>query len=315
MSFISKLISFFLLIPALFGLYKTDDKDTQELYLENIAAVGYENDVETAIPQTDLYGMIKDHFESELPEGKTEKKAIIIGYDGGRADALILADGPFSGIKKLRDAGGSCVLAYCGGVNYPAENTQATSTAPGWCSILTGVWAEENGVYGNGQIKDLTHKTLLTSLTEDGIIDSATFITIWDGHFVDENSTYKDEKAYCEENNLPVSFNYCATNTVAAAKAIEDITQDDCSDFIFAIYEGPDGAGHGFGFSVNNPCYQVGFKLNDQEAHTTITAIENRPTYETEDWLIILTSDHGGFGTGHGGPTIQERMTFVVTNK
>ena len=42
---------------------------------------------------------------------------------------------------------------------------------------------------------------------------------------------------------------------------------------------------------------------------------EARETYETEDWLIIVTSDHGGIGTGHGGASIQERMTFLVMNK
>ena len=49
--------------------------------------------------------------------------------------------------------------------------------------------------------------------------------------------------------------------------------------------------------------------------YEVIKAIEARETYETEDWLIIVTSDHGGIETGHGGPSIQERMTFVVMNK
>lgn len=155
----------------------------------------------------------------------------------------------------------------------------------------------------------------MTSPTEDKVIDSANFITIWDGHFDDENSTYKDEKAYCEENGLDVKFSLCSTNTNSANTAISDIKQADCSDFIFAIYEGTDAAGHGFGFSTNNPIYQAGYRLNDVLAYRTLDAIENRETYATEDWLIIITSDHGGFGTGHGGPSIQERMVFVITNK
>ena len=47
----------------------------------------------------------------------------------------------------------------------------------------------------------------------------------------------------------------------------------------------------------------------------TIDAIKARETYDTEDWLIIITSDHGGFGTKHGKASIQERMTFIVSNK
>ena len=46
-----------------------------------------------------------------------------------------------------------------------------------------------------------------------------------------------------------------------------------------------------------------------------IEAVKARPTYETEDWLILITSDHGGYVRGHGGSTLMERMMFIVTNK
>ena len=315
MAVLSKIISIVMIIPALFGIYINDKKDTNESYLEKIAQVEYENTVETAVAQTELYDMIYDHFNSPLPEGKAEKKAIVIGYDGCRADALTLTENNFSGINKMLGNGASLKLAYCGGVNYPAENTQDTSTAPGWCSVLTGVWADKNGVTGNGITKTMEYKTLMTSLTEEKVIDSASFITSWNGHFETDNSTYKLEKEYCEENGLNVRFNYCIEDTASARTAIKDIKSDDCSDFIFAIYEGTDHAGHTFGFSSNNPIYRAGFRLNDILAYRTLEAIESRDTYESEDWLIILTSDHGGFETDHGGPSIQERMIFILTNK
>ena len=315
MAVLSKIISIVMIIPALFGIYINDKKDTNESYLEKIAQVEYENTVETAVAQTELYDMIYDHFNSPLPEGKTEKKAIVIGYDGCRADALTLTENNFSGINKMLGNGASLKLAYCGGVNYPAKNTQDTSTAPGWCSVLTGVWADKNGVTGNGITKTMEYKTLMTSLTEEKVIDSASFITSWNGHFETDNSTYKLEKEYCEENGLNVRFNYCLEDTASARTAIKDIKSDDCSDFIFAIYEGTDHAGHTFGFSSNNPIYRAGFRLNDILAYRTLEAIESRDTYESEDWLIILTSDHGGFETDHGGPSIQERMIFILTNK
>lgn len=315
MKLVSKILSFFLMIPALFGLYGNDADDTEAAYLEKVAQVAYENTIETAIPQVDIYDMISDHFNSPLPEGKTEKKAIVIGYDGCRADALTLVENNFSGINKMLSDGASLNYVYCGGVNYPAVNTQDTSTAPGWCSLLTGEWADKTGITGNGITKSLEYKTLMTSLTESGVIDSASFITSWDGHFETDDGTYNLEKQYCEENNINVSFNYCLEDTASARTAINDINQADCSDFIFAIYEGTDHAGHSFGFSTNNPIYQAGFRLNDVLAYRTLNAIESRETYESEDWLIIITSDHGGFETGHGGPTIQERMVFIVTNK
>ena len=199
MSIINKIIGFVLLIPALCGLYSSDAKDTEEAYLSRVSEIEFDNTLETAIPQTELYNIIKNHFTSPLPEGKTKKKAIVIGYDGCRADALNMMPAKFSGINKMIDNGASFNISYCGGVNYPEKNIQATSTAPGWCSIFTGVWADKHGITDNGISKSLEHKTLLVSLVEDKTIDSASFITRWDGHFVDDNSTYKIEKDYCEE--------------------------------------------------------------------------------------------------------------------
>lgn len=316
MTFLSKLMSVLLLIPALFGLYSTDDADTEEAYLEAISTVAFENTIETAIPQTKIYDMIIDHYNSALPEGKTEKKAIVIGYDGCRADALTLIKDNKSGINTLLEEGASFNLAYCGGVNYPdGENTQATSTAPGWCSLLTGVWAEDNGVYANSQPKSLEYKTLMTELVENGTIDSASFITKWGGHFSKDDSTYINEKKYCEDNNLAVSFNKTSGNEGSMIKAAKELSKADCPDFTLAIYENTDSNGHNLGFSINNPFYKLGFDHCEKFAYDTIRTIKARDTFETEDWLIIITSDHGGFGTGHGGPTIQERMIFIVANR
>lgn len=295
--------------------YAKDSGDTEELYRQNIASVGYENTVETAIPQTELYNIVKEHFEGELPEGKTEKKAIIIGFDGCRADVLSEMLDENSAISLMLHDGATIKLAYCGGVNYPEKNTQDTSTAPGWCSVLTGVWADQHGITANGITKSLEYKTLLTTLVEDGVIDSASFITKWKGHFDRNNATYNDEKAYCEENNINVTFNRCKNDEASVEFTLNEIKKDDCADFIFTIYEPTDSTGHGYGFTIHNPRYVKAFQTADSYGAETINAIKSRETYETEDWLIIVTSDHGGVNTDHGGESIQERMIFVVSNK
>ncbi len=292
-----------------------DSGDTEELYRTNIALVGYKNTVETAIPQTKLYNIIKNHFESPLADGKTEKKAIIIGFDGCRADVLTEMRYEKSAIRDILHHGGSINLSYCGGINYPAKNTQDTSTAPGWCSILTGVWADKHGITANDITKSLEHKTLLTTLVEEKVIDSSTFITKWKGHFDRKNATYLLEKDYCEQNNLNVSFNRCENDHASYEYTLNEIKKSDCADFIFVIYEPTDSIGHNYGFTINNPRYKEAFQTADLYGIETLNAIRERDTYDTEDWLIIVTSDHGGIGTDHGGDSIQERMTFIVTNK
>ena len=295
-----------------FVRYMWDPRDNEELYRANVTAVGYGNTVETALPQTELYNTVKFHFESPLEKGKTEKKAIILGYDGCRSDILAEIDEAKSGITALKNEGATLNLYYCGGVNYPEVNTQDTSTAPGWCSILTGFWADVHGITGNDITKTMDTKTLLTSLVETKLADSSVFVTKWAGHFDRENATYLDEKAYCEQNALNVTYAKCDGDEASHAYTLEEIKKADCADFIFTVYEPTDSTGHNKGFTFNNPKYKEAFKTQDAYALEAINAIKARPTYAQEDWLIIITSDHGGIGTGHGKESIQERMTFAA---
>jgi flagellar basal body-associated protein FliL len=45
--------------------YSKDKNDTEELFRQNVATVGYENTIETAYPTTDVYNIINEHFKSE----------------------------------------------------------------------------------------------------------------------------------------------------------------------------------------------------------------------------------------------------------
>jgi len=303
------------LLVSIFG-YAVDLTDTTKNYRERVAGLSvYENAIETALPQTVIYDVISEHFNSPLPEGKTEKKAVIIGFDGGRADSLDVASLSNGGSKLLLENGGKAYIGYAGGVNYPEKNRQDTSTAPGWCSILTGEWADVTGIYENGVNKSNDCLTLLTTLVQSGKADSSMFQTSWGGHFVNDNSTYRLEKEYCEENNLNVTFTCNSDDAGTHSGMMLAVSQQDCPDFIFGIYEYMDHCGHGSGFSANNPKYKQAYLDDETAAYELINAIQSRGTYAQEDWLIVIASDHGGKGLTHGGRSIQERMTFIVCNK
>lgn len=300
------------------GIFAGNGFDSILRYRKAVADISvYSNTIETAVPQTEMYRFIDEHFKSELPEGKTEKKAIVIGYDGCRADALQKIDDEHDSaiMALLAEENGNAFISYCGGVNYPMINTQETSTAPGWCSMLTGAWADVHGITGNSIVKSNEHLTLLTTLVEDGTIDDSAFYVSWGGHFSGDDSTYRDEKAYIEENDLDVNFLCANDDDGTKANTLADVSRADCSDFIFSIFEYPDHIGHSVTFSPYNKDYTNAFYDAEATALEIINTIKARPTYDTEDWLIIITSDHGGSSLGHGGVTIMERMTFVVANK
>ena len=275
-----------------------------------------ENKWETAVPQTEIYNLISDHFNSPLPEGKTVKKAIVIGYDGCRTDTFrLLESSKKSAINHILDNGGHAVFSYCGGVNYPAKNTQKTSTAPGWCSMLTGVWADGHHITANNQPKEVEPKTLLISLVEDGKAKSSAFYVSWKGHFSKEKATYINEKEYIEENKIISTYLRAKDDDGTKANIINDLKKDDCTDFIFTTLEYTDHAGHSKGFSLQELCYVSGFRDADATGMDIIEAIESRPNYKTEDWLILITTDHGGIEKDHGGSSMEERITFIVSNK
>lgn len=300
------------------GLFAGNGFDSILRYKKAVSNIPvYSNTIKEAVPQTEMYRFIKEHFESALPEGKTVKKAIVIGYDGCRADNLQLLDDEHdSAIKALlNEKEGNAFISYCGGVKYPLINTQATSTAPGWCTMLTGVWADKHGVTDNDIIKSDDYPTLLTTLVEDKTIDASAFYVSWGGHFSGDNTTYISEKNYCEKNNLNVNFLRAGDDDGTKANTLADLGKADCSDFIFSIFEYTDHVGHDVTFSPYNKKYQQAFYDAEATGLEVINAVKARPTYDTEDWLILITTDHGGSAFGHGGMTIMERYTFVVANK
>lgn len=291
--------------------------DTEDKYNVAVAATEiFENEFETAVAQTEIYNIVTSHFASPLTDGKTEKKCIVIGFDGTRADIVSeYTEHKKSAINEIISSDGHAYLGYCGGVQWPAENTQKTSTAPGWCSILTGCWADSHGIDQNYIPKSLEYKSLFLTLIEDGIVDSTKFCVSWNGHFNNESCTYYPEKQYAETNGINASYIDAVDDNGTFKNVKEDISSADCSDFLFCIFEQCDHAGHQTNFTPDNFGYAAGFEKNDEYAYDILEQIKNRPTYDSEDWLIIITTDHGGYLDGHGGATKQERYTFIITNK
>lgn len=113
---------------AFYGFY--EPKSNSSKYTDELESYGiWDNTIDNAVPQTVIYKLVMDHFNSPLPEGKTAKKVIFLGFDGFRADALAnIKDDPNSAIMYVKSLGG-LYHAYAGGV--PGVSEQHTSTAPG----------------------------------------------------------------------------------------------------------------------------------------------------------------------------------------
>lgn len=271
------------------------------------------NTIETALPQSVVADMVKDHFRAPLPAGKTVKKCMVIGLDGARCDTLIdLKDDAESGINLLAAEDG-LYIAKAGGDTL--LHTQATKTTSGWTTILTGKWANSHLVFYNGMIKLLNPKTFLTQLVEDGSARSAAFYTWWPWHVQKVWSTYKIEAAYTQLKRLPVSWNTLGGEDELRAALLAQAADPGCADILFGIFERPDETGHAHGFGSAVPEYVEAVRACDKDAYDIIQTIQSREAYAAEDWLILMTSDHGGQDKDHGNLTEDSRMIFIAANK
>lgn len=307
------------------GSYYTD---TTADYFKRLAGIDvYENTTATAMGAKEVHDFIEDHFNSPLPSGKTTKKAVFIGYDGVRADTFCALDThETSAINAVLADDGHAYLSYAGGINFPYYNIQATDSAPGWTSMLTGELYYKTGVLWNDYEKNDKYPTLLKSLIDDSLADKTSFYSAWGGYL---ETTLGSEVASCKaagyDANYVAAAQYAADgayaedykNTDAAVTqlAVSDLQQDDCSDFIFALYESTDDCGHASCYHPDCELYMNAFAFEDALAQQIVDAIKARPTYAEEDWLIIMSSDHGGFNHSHGYCMAMERYTYIVCNK
>ncbi|MCC8022323.1 MAG: alkaline phosphatase family protein [Clostridiales bacterium] len=286
------------------------------MYFSRLDSSGlFENDTGSRIPITQVESIVKAHFSEPLPEGKTVKKALIVGFDGGRADGVVqVQDDESSGLAELGSTG-YLYLGYVGGEDG-TETEQVLYTAPGWASMLTGVWANEHEVPGNYVMKNDQYPTFITALAENGLISSGAFLASWDGHFVskpDQQGSYVNEMKYIEAQGLAVRFEDYEDDggTHAAMRAaIQDAHGE---DLVFGIYEAADDAGHSEKFASD--AYWEGFRQVDAYAYELLQDVKGRAAYEAEDWLILFTSDHGGWRDDHWNRYPEVSTIFIACNK
>lgn len=292
---------------------ESKNKDT---YLDEIQQMGiFDNTSEEALPQTIAHKLIMEHLEAPLADGKTVKKAILLGYDGYRADGIEnIKDMDNSGIMYVKSLGG-LYHTFSGGIE--GGELQATSTAPSWMAMLTGGWADYNGVDDNGKSKNEA-KTFLEKAAEIGYTGS--FTTSWREH---TKLSYFPDIVKSITTGLPVEYThqiddeatyYQVLKYVSNPKSIQKTAAED-PDVIFFTFEHTDHAGHATGFGNQNEEYIQGCKDADSWGYNIIKTIEARSTYDTEDWLIIISTDHGGTGLSHGGQSVFERSTWLACNK
>lgn len=230
------------------------------------------------------------------------RKLCVIAIDGLRSDALEQASAP--NLHALIAQGSYSSYAQC---------EDLTFSGPNWSSILHGVHRDKHGIDNNGY-------------TGGNLGAWPDFLTYLEQHRPQWN-TFRlmtwDAAEYGQPTGADVRIfrDYGANGdelmTQDAVKLVNrthpSYPQD--PDAMFMFYSDADVAGHGYGFHPSVPQYLAEIANIDSQIGRLMTAIRARATYANENWLFIVTTDHGGaIDGGHSGGTPEKRrIPFIVS--
>ncbi len=84
-------------------------------------------------------------------------------------------------------------------------------------------------------------------------------------------------------------------------------------DLAFVYIGSPDEVSHQTG-TIGTP-YRNAIADADRLVGELVAAVESRSTYDDEDWLVLVSTDHGRRADGgHGGTSIEERTIFYLAS-
>lgn len=226
---------------------------------------------------------------NSLSAAEKSKHVLLLGIDGCRFDAMTKANTP--NLDKLRDAGIYSPTALILGDRYKKNDTVS---GPGWGSINTGVWADKHNVHDNGFKEPKFDKyPHFFHYVKQGMPTAKTVSIInWTPiaqYIVSSADVSIDTKK---------GTSYAEADDDAAVAAIAELAKEDGPTAMMLYLGEVDEAGHAHGFHPTVPQYIAAIEHVDTLVGSVLEAIEKRTG---EQWLIVVTSDHGGAGKGHGG--------------
>ena len=105
---------------------------------------------------------------------------------------------------------------------------------------------------------------------------------------------------------------YGRADSLSVDAAVDRLETEDI-DAVFVYIGDTDEVAHAT--CTYAPEYKTAIEVADVLVGRLVAAIQGRPTYADEDWLILMCTDHGRTDEGgHGGDSDKERTIFFLTH-
>jgi len=228
---------------------------------------------------------------------KKEIKILVLGLDGLMPDAIEKAKTPH--LHRLIMDGTSTMKARA---VYP------TSSGPNWSSMILGCGPDQHGIDENGWT--LENRKIIPVIEKENGYSPSIFDVL--------KKAYPEERISGVFNWFTIANYFDATtpdtliDVSSTEEAIDQILNElivQNSMFVFSQIDHMDHAGHGLGFGSD--AYHKDLETLDQEIGRLIDKLKEEGMYENT--YIITLADHGGYGFGHGGKTMEEySIPFII---
>jgi len=237
-----------------------------------------------------LFGCQK---REQIPE---PQHVILIGLDGFGAKALQLAETP-----RFND------MIANGSVSVTTRSVMPTSSGPNWTSMLTATIPLHHGVINNNWSRD---SYTITPSLENNV---GAFPSLFD--FIRDQRPNAKAHMFYEWGGMAKTLDMDMPHKVVLRddadllfeEAVETFFEEK-PEFLFLAIDETDGFGHSYGWNTQG--YLDGISKWDAKIGEFVDQLQSANLMENT--VIIITGDHGGIGTSHGGDSPDEMEIPVI---